>query len=246
MARSLCCRPDMYTSTSTPCFAAIFSLETPQEATSGSVYVHRGTTISESFLDGALTGRPLSGNKAVWTAMPAMVPDMCVNRVSGRSMTSPMARMSGLEVVRSSSTLMPTPGVYSTPAVSKPRPSTFGTLPAAIRRASPTTVLSTPSTEMLMRISGQPCFGAWAEVEDMPEILHPVWIRMPSSSNTSRSNLAASSSSKPMIWGATSKTVTSLPNRWNACAISKLIGPAPTTTNLGGSSHRLNNDAFVR
>mmetsp|Transcript_7835 Transcript_7835/g.13579 ORF Transcript_7835/g.13579 Transcript_7835/m.13579 type:complete len:218 (-) Transcript_7835:509-1162(-) len=172
--------------------------------------------------------------------MPAMVPDMWVNLVSGRSMTSPMAKMSGLDVVRSSFTLTP-PAEHSTLAASRPRPSMLGIRPAATSSASQTNSRSASVT----RISGQAPLvsaGRW-QTETMMQLVK-IW--MPSSRKTSRINAAASLSSAPIISGATSNTVTSLPNLRKACAISREMGPAPRTVKRLGSAVRLNKVALVR
>mmetsp|Transcript_77458 Transcript_77458/g.171119 ORF Transcript_77458/g.171119 Transcript_77458/m.171119 type:complete len:222 (+) Transcript_77458:617-1282(+) len=176
--------------------------------------------------------------------MPAIVPDMWVNLVSGRSMTSPTAKMSGLEVVRSSLTLTP-PLEHSTLAASKPRPSMFGVRPVATSSASQTiSTGAAPDTATVSRISGPPLEDSNRWDTEETEQLVKTW--MPSSRKTSRINAAASLSSAPMISGATSNTVTSLPNLRKACAISREMGPAPSTMKRLGSAVRLNSVALVR
>mmetsp|Transcript_51285 Transcript_51285/g.132320 ORF Transcript_51285/g.132320 Transcript_51285/m.132320 type:complete len:245 (-) Transcript_51285:557-1291(-) len=199
--------------------------------------------MSESLPLGAFTGRPAPSKSAFCTAMPAIVPAMWVNLNSGRSMTSPTARMSGLVVVRSSATFTPRPGLYSTPAASRPRPSTFGALPVATRKASHTNVSGGASpTEMMMRISGHGEPG----VCSTPWTFTPATIRTPSSTRVWWMAAEASGSSGPRMRARPSSTVTSEPKRRKAWAISRPIGPPPSTTRRGGSSVRLNSVEFVR
>mmetsp|Transcript_4806 Transcript_4806/g.12924 ORF Transcript_4806/g.12924 Transcript_4806/m.12924 type:complete len:229 (-) Transcript_4806:574-1260(-) len=218
--------------------------EIPQEATSGSVYVQRGTTSSDSLPEGALTGRPSPSKRAFCTTMPAMVPAMCVNLNSGRSMTSPTAQMAGLVVERSSFTLTPRPALYSTPAASKPKPSTFGARPVATRSASQQTTSASacPGRPSSILISGQ---GVPA-VCCTPLTLMLVRMRTPSCSSVLCTTAEASASSGPRIRARPSRTVTSEPKRRNAWAISKPMGPPPRTTKRGGSSVRLKSVEFVR
>mmetsp|Transcript_115447 Transcript_115447/g.337647 ORF Transcript_115447/g.337647 Transcript_115447/m.337647 type:complete len:429 (+) Transcript_115447:239-1525(+) len=244
MPRSLSSRWEVYMSTSKPLALMASGLDIPHEATSGSVYVQRGTTISESLPEGAFTGKSSPSKSAFCTAMPAMVPAMCVNLNSGRSMTSPTARMSGLEVERSSLTLTPRPGLKSTPAASSPRPSTFGARPVATRKASQTIVSASsfPGKPTSTLISGQGLPAVCCT--DLTATL--VRMRTPSCSSVLCTTDAASGSSGPRMRAKPSKSVTSEPKRRKACAISKPIGPPPKTIKRGGNSVRLNSVAFVR
>mmetsp|Transcript_92283 Transcript_92283/g.260737 ORF Transcript_92283/g.260737 Transcript_92283/m.260737 type:complete len:297 (+) Transcript_92283:301-1191(+) len=242
MHRSLWLRLAAYTSTSTPSRSACARFAMPHDATSGSVNVHRGTTKSESFVDGASTGGPRPSKRALVTQMLAKAPAVCVKRNAGLSTQSPAAKILGFVVEQSSPTTMPCL-VYLTPASSRPKPSTFGARPAATSSASHrTSTASAPSGWHDRRISGQ---GAPA-LCDTCLMLAPAMTRTPSSSRTSRITLAASGSSGPKMRGAASSTVTSEPKRLKACAISRPMGPPPMTARRGGSSVRLKSVLLVK
>mmetsp|Transcript_74469 Transcript_74469/g.241797 ORF Transcript_74469/g.241797 Transcript_74469/m.241797 type:complete len:331 (-) Transcript_74469:210-1202(-) len=176
--------------------------------------------------------------------MPAIVPAMCVNLNSGLWMTSPTAKMSGFEVERSSFTFTPMPGVNSTPATSRPKPSTFGARPVATKKASQTTTSGSAASprRTVILISGQ---GSPA-VKSTRSTLRPTMSFTPACSSTWWITAAASGSSGPMMRFMPSSTVTWEPKRLKACDNSTPMGPAPITARRGGARSKLKMFALVR
>ena len=77
-------------------------------------------------------------------------------------------------------------------------------------------------------------------------MVSPVSTRMPSSRNTRVTSSLVSGSSGARIRSATSSTVTSVPKRANACAISQPMGPPPITSSESGRSATFTTSRLVQ
>lgn len=161
----------------------------------------------------SISARATPSSSALWASM-------------GPSVTSPMAKMPGMFVLKWSSVMMRPSLSRSTPTFSSPRPSVKGLRPTQ------TIILSAGNSSSL------PAFSA-VRIVDLPFVLMPVTLA--SSSNFMPCFLKIRSAIFEISWskvmatrGRSSTIVTSLPRRLHTEPSSRPIAPAPTMTIFSG------------